>query len=131
MLCKNKVLYKTEELYFENMMSKKAYHAMYNGWSGNFRRNVMPLINEDIFAPLYSEKKSRPAEPVNVLFSIFSWLSCFTPPQRTSLPEHPAMCQSGTLCTLTRTGWILRPAAGLCSDLSSSVCATISKPEVI
>ena len=50
---------------------------MYNGWSGNFRRNVMPLINEDIFAPLYSEKKSRPAEPVNVLFSIFLALSLF------------------------------------------------------
>ena len=70
MLCKNNVLYKTEDLYFENMMSKKAYRAMYDGWSGNFRRNVMPLINEDIFAPLYSEKKSRPAESVNVLFSI-------------------------------------------------------------
>ena len=47
MLCKNKVLYKTEELYFENMMSKRAYRAMYDGWSGNFRRNVMPLVNED------------------------------------------------------------------------------------
>ena len=70
MLCKNNVLYKTEDLYFENMMSKKAYRAIYDGWSGNFRRNVMPLINEDIFAPLYSEKKSRPAESVNVLFSI-------------------------------------------------------------
>ena len=70
MLCKNNVLYKTENLYFENMMSKKAYRAMVDGWSGNFRRSVMPLINEDIFAPLYSEKKSRPVEPVNVLISI-------------------------------------------------------------
>ena len=77
------------------MMSKKAYRAMYNGWSGNFRRNVMPLINEDIFAPLYSEKKSRPAEPVNVLFSIFLALSLFCgmspswPPLRALDPASP------------------------------------------
>ena len=72
MLCKNNVLYKTADLdlYLQNMMSKKAYRAMVDGWAGNFRRNIMPLINEDIFAPLYSEKKSRPAEPVNVLISI-------------------------------------------------------------
>lgn len=39
--------------------SKRAYRVMFDGWSGNFRRNVMPLINEDIFlSQLYLQSYS-------------------------------------------------------------------------
>lgn len=67
---KNDVRYKPEPMIYQLCLSKRAYAELQKGWAGHFRREVMPLINEDIFEPLYSDKKSRPGIPVNVLIGI-------------------------------------------------------------
>lgn len=36
------------------------------GWPGYFKKNVFPKINEEHFSVLYSDKASRPNNPVNV-----------------------------------------------------------------
>ncbi|MEE8816945.1 MAG: hypothetical protein SOH60_10815, partial [Lachnospiraceae bacterium] len=61
---KNDVRYKSEPMIYQLTLSPRAYSELKKGWAGYFRSDVMPLINEDIFAPLYSDKKSRPGIPV-------------------------------------------------------------------
>ncbi|MEE8816522.1 MAG: hypothetical protein SOH60_08640, partial [Lachnospiraceae bacterium] len=67
---KNDVRYKSEPMIYQLTLSPRAYAELKKGWAGYFRSDVMPLINEDIFAPLYSDKKSRPGIPVNVLIGL-------------------------------------------------------------
>ena len=108
----------------KNMRFKKAYRVMYNGWAGNFRRNAA-AHQRGYLAPLYSEKKSRPAESVNVLFSILllaellhtsSWEDIVASRSRSDVSIRVPMY-------LDTFFVISRPAAELCSGLYRKVCA--------
>ena len=41
-----------------------------NGWPEFFRKNILPNIDEDSYKVLYSDKKSRPNTPVNIMVSL-------------------------------------------------------------
>lgn len=48
-------------------LTDKEKNALENSWATAFASDIFPYIDEKIFAPLYSERKSRRNVPVNVL----------------------------------------------------------------
>jgi hypothetical protein len=54
----------------ENLLPQKMWEKLSNSWAGTFYREVFCRIDETIFAPLYSDKDSRPNVPVNVLVAL-------------------------------------------------------------
>jgi len=41
-----------------------------SSWADAFRRRALPLIDEDLFAPLYCEDNGRPNRPVEIVFGV-------------------------------------------------------------
>ena len=48
-------------------LTEKEKDALEKSWSAAFASDIFPYIDEQIFIPLYSERKSRRNVPVNVL----------------------------------------------------------------
>jgi hypothetical protein len=51
----------------QNFLPPKTWEELLNTWAWTFYQEVFCRLDETIFAPLYSEKDSRPNVPVNVL----------------------------------------------------------------
>jgi hypothetical protein len=51
----------------QNFLPQKTWEELLNTWAWTFYQEVFSRLDETIFAPLYSEKDSRPNVPVNVL----------------------------------------------------------------
>lgn len=47
-----------------------------NSWASAFRKYVLPNMNDEIFAGLYSPRSSRPCAPVNIIMG-FLIIACF------------------------------------------------------
>lgn len=54
----------------ENNMNSTLQGFLKKHWSNEFYENIFLNINEEIFSPIYSNKKSRPNAPVNILVSL-------------------------------------------------------------
>ncbi|MFO8036800.1 MAG: transposase, partial [Anaerolineales bacterium] len=54
----------------KSLLPKKLWDDLSNSWAGTFYQEVFCRIDEKIFAPLYSDKDSRPNIPVNVLVAL-------------------------------------------------------------
>lgn len=48
-------------------LTEKEKYALEKSWAAFFASGIFPYIDEQIFIPLYSERKSRRNVPVNVL----------------------------------------------------------------
>ena len=62
-------------------LTSREYKFLKNSWAMYFSEEIFPLIDEEMFAVIYSENKaSRPNTPVNVLFgaAILQELNCLT-----------------------------------------------------
>ena len=62
-------------------LTSREHKFLENSWAMYFSEEIFPLIDEDMFAVLYSDNKaSRPNTPVNVLFgaAILQELNCLT-----------------------------------------------------
>ncbi len=53
-----------------NQLPKTGKARLESSWAHSFYQNFFTLIDEELFAPLYSEKKSRPNFPVNILVGL-------------------------------------------------------------
>ncbi len=51
----------------ETILNPRLLAQLQASWARTFREEAFERIKEDSFAPLYSEKDSRPNAPVNVL----------------------------------------------------------------
>ena len=54
----------------KNFLTHNLWEELSNSWAGTFYTEVFCKIEEKIFAPLYSEKYSRPNAPINVLVAL-------------------------------------------------------------
>ncbi len=48
-------------------LTKREKRMLERSWATQFADNIFPLIDEERFAVLYSDKASRPNTPVNVI----------------------------------------------------------------
>lgn len=53
-----------------NQLPDKLQQLLEGSWAGTFYHQVFVRIDEDIFAPLFSDQPSRPNIPINVLVSL-------------------------------------------------------------
>ena len=54
----------------KNFLTQNLWEELSKSWAGTFYEKVFRNIKENIFAPLYSEKYSRPNAPINVLVAL-------------------------------------------------------------
>ncbi|MFO7945052.1 MAG: transposase, partial [Anaerolineales bacterium] len=54
----------------KNFLTHNLWEELSNSWAATFYTEVFCKIEEKIFAPLYSEKYSRPNAPINVLVAL-------------------------------------------------------------
>lgn len=96
-----------------NLLPDKLRERLLESWAETFYREVFCRIDEKLFAPLYSEKDSRPNVPVNILVgaeilkSGFGWSDeelheqiCFNLQVRHALGMHDLRDEVFTLRTL-------------------------------
>ena len=94
----------------EGLLPAKLRKRLRTSWAGAFYELILCRIDETIFAPLYSEKASRPNVPVNVLVALsilkagFGWSDkvlyeqvCFNLQVRHALGYHDLRAEIFTL----------------------------------